>query len=253
MITTAQSLRHWLARRLAARPTWMNLLLGVCLYMTFVYMPYDFFWKPVAEDVEVWFGVRVYGWAAKASEPLHWAIYALGAYGFWRMRPWMWPWAAVYAALLTLSMFAWPIAYLGGGRGWALAIASLFFFGGLTWMLWSAREAFQPRRGSLVERYGEWAVVTGASAGIGLEFARALAEQGMNCVLVARRRGRLEDLAEILVRECGVEVKIVEADLGTADGLEAVVAAVEDVPVGLLVNNAGSDVLQARIFRGSAR
>jgi hypothetical protein len=43
------------------RPWWMNALFAFCVYMTFIYMPYDMFAKPVALDDEVWFGVRVHG------------------------------------------------------------------------------------------------------------------------------------------------------------------------------------------------
>jgi len=64
------------------RPWWMNLLLGFCLFMAVVYLPFDMFWKPVATDQEVWFGFLLERWAAKLTEPIHWAIYAAGAYGF---------------------------------------------------------------------------------------------------------------------------------------------------------------------------
>ena len=60
------------------RPWWMNGLFYFCCYMTFIYMPFDLFLKPVAEDHEIWFGFSLTGWWAKASEPLHWAIYAAG-------------------------------------------------------------------------------------------------------------------------------------------------------------------------------
>ena len=85
----------------------MQLLLGFCLFMALVYMPFDLFLKPVAEDQEVWFGFMLTGWAAKATEPLHWAIYAAGAVGFWKMRSWMWPWAAVYALQVAIGMAVW--------------------------------------------------------------------------------------------------------------------------------------------------
>ena len=68
------------------RPVWMNLIFYFCLYMTFLYMPFDLFFKPVAEDEEIWFGFTLTGWWAKATEPLHWLIYGAGAYGFAKMR-----------------------------------------------------------------------------------------------------------------------------------------------------------------------
>ena len=88
--------------KIGRRPWWMNALFAFCLYMSFAYMPFDLFWKNVATDEEVWFGLMLHGWAAKLTEPLHWAIYAGGAYGFWKMRPWMWPWAAVYTAQISI-------------------------------------------------------------------------------------------------------------------------------------------------------
>ena len=86
------------------RPWWMQPILGFCLFMAVVYMPFDMFLKPVAGDQEVWFGLMLTGWAAKATEPLHWAIYGAGAYGFWNMKRWMWPWAAVYSLQVAIAM-----------------------------------------------------------------------------------------------------------------------------------------------------
>jgi hypothetical protein len=76
------------------RSWWMNLIFYFCVYMTFLYMPFDFFLKPVQVDHEIWFGIALTGWWAKATEPLHWLIYGAGAFGFWKMRSWMWPWPA---------------------------------------------------------------------------------------------------------------------------------------------------------------
>ena len=92
-----------------SRPWWMSLIFYFCIYMTFIYMPFDLFLKPVAEDEEIWFGFTLTGWYAKATEPLHWLIYGLGAYGFWRMKKWMWPWASVYVAQIVIAMFVWNI------------------------------------------------------------------------------------------------------------------------------------------------
>lgn len=91
------------------RPIWMNAIMVFCAYMTFIYMPFDLFWKPVAEDEEVWFGFVLHGWWAKLTAPLHWAIYAAGFYGFLRMKSWMWPWAGAYAAQVAIGMLVWSI------------------------------------------------------------------------------------------------------------------------------------------------
>jgi len=89
------------------RPIWMNAVLLFCAYMTFVYLPFDMFFKPMEADQEVWFGIVLTGWAAKATEPLHWLIYGAGFYGLLRMKSWMWPWAAVYTAQVAIGMFVW--------------------------------------------------------------------------------------------------------------------------------------------------
>ena len=122
------------------RPWWMTLMWYFCLYMTFIYMPYDLFIKPVAEDREVWFGFVLEGWWAKATEPLHWAIYAAGAYGFWKMRPWMWPWAALYVAQVAIAMGVFTLLY--GGSPWMGAIAAAVFVVP-TVALWRARPVFR--------------------------------------------------------------------------------------------------------------
>jgi len=84
-------MRQWLRTLFDGRPWWMNVVMVFSAYMAFVYLPWDLFVKPVAVDEEVWFGIRFHGWAAKFLEPFHWAVYAAGAYGFRRMKPWMWP------------------------------------------------------------------------------------------------------------------------------------------------------------------
>lgn len=90
-----------------------------------------------------------------------------------------------------------------------------------------------------LRQYGDWALVTGASSGIGREFARLLAAQGLNCILVARREDRLKDLQEELEKHHGVSCRTLACDLTEPGAVDTLAAAVEDVPVGILVNNAG--------------
>lgn len=83
------------------------------------------------------------------------------------------------------------------------------------------------------------ALVTGASSGIGEEFARQLAARGHNVTLVARRSDRLNALARTLRREHKIKVSVHPADLETARGRAAVVAMLRTKGPWLLVNNAG--------------
>ncbi len=131
----------WLRENFKLRPIWMNLLLVFSAYMTFVYVPWDFFFKPVAQDQEVWFGVMFTGWAAKATEPLHWAIYAAATLGFLRMRPWMFPWASLYVVQIAIGMFVWQLLD-ERGQGLPLAIISAMPFIVLAVALWRAKPRF---------------------------------------------------------------------------------------------------------------
>jgi short-subunit dehydrogenase len=86
------------------------------------------------------------------------------------------------------------------------------------------------------------ALVTGASAGIGVEFAKQLAGRGYDLVLVARRRDRLAALAaEVSAASRGATAHVIVADLETPDAVGAIVAATEraGLTVDLLINNAG--------------
>jgi short-subunit dehydrogenase len=88
---------------------------------------------------------------------------------------------------------------------------------------------------------GKWALVTGASAGIGLALAEQLAAGGTNLILTARRRERLEALAEKLTTLHGVRIEVVPADLTLPTAPEHLFAYTEKqrIAVDLLVNNAG--------------
>ncbi len=88
------------------------------------------------------------------------------------------------------------------------------------------------------------ALVTGASSGIGREFARQLAARDHDLVLVARDTARLEELAAVLRAERGVEVEVLTADLSDRAAVQTVADRLSDAsrPVDLLVNNAGHGV-----------
>jgi hypothetical protein len=92
--------------------------------------------------------------------------------------------------------------------------------------------------GRFPDRYGAWALVAGASQGLGAEFARALAGRGMNLVLAARRKALLERLAEDLRASFSVEVRCLDGDLAAPGCAEELHAATSGLDVGLLVYNA---------------
>jgi hypothetical protein len=93
------------------------------------------------------------------------------------------------------------------------------------------------------------ALVTGASSGIGLEFAKELASRGTDLVVVARRTDRLEQLAKELT---AVKVEVVTADLATDAGVAVVEQRLRDQPVELLVNNAGVSTVGAMYKQDAA-
>ena len=83
-----------------------------------------------------------------------------------------------------------------------------------------------------------YAVITGASSGIGMAFARQLAAEGYRLVLIARRENRLQALAEEL-NKSGTESMIITADLSEKEACYRLMQQLEPVPVGILINNAG--------------
>ena len=86
--------------------------------------------------------------------------------------------------------------------------------------------------------YGPWALVVGATATVGEQFARQLGEKGMNVALVARGKERLDALAAEISEASGVETRTIAVDLGEETGIDRLRDATADLEVGFLVLNA---------------
>jgi short-subunit dehydrogenase len=94
-------------------------------------------------------------------------------------------------------------------------------------------------KSEFLKKYGPWAVVTGASEGIGAAFAVELASKGLNLVLVARREDRLEAMSRELASKFRIEVRIQPTDLASKSSALGLFINTEDLDVGLLVAAAG--------------
>lgn len=91
---------------------------------------------------------------------------------------------------------------------------------------------------SSIKVYGEWALITGASEGIGKGFARVCAANGYKLLMIARRVSLLEQTANEISSEFGVEVKTLSVDLTEESSIDTIIDFCEGLEVGLLINNA---------------
>ncbi len=91
-----------------------------------------------------------------------------------------------------------------------------------------------------VNEYGPWALITGASSGIGKEFAIQLAANKFNVVLTSRRQHLLEELGEELKAIHGIQYKAIGADLSREQSTEQILNAIDGLDIGLVVSNAGT-------------
>ena len=89
------------------------------------------------------------------------------------------------------------------------------------------------------EKYGPWALITGASRGIGAEFARQCAGRGLNLILIATNEQLLQQQKDLIEKMHGVEVSTVALDLAGEDILSLLGKATQGCEIGLLVLNAG--------------
>lgn len=98
----------------------------------------------------------------------------------------------------------------------------------------------ESRSQTFEERYGPWALIAGASEGVGASIAKQLAERGLNLLLLARNGPLLDEVASEINNVSGVSVRVLQVDLTAPDMLAQVTAATSDLQVGLLVYNAGA-------------
>jgi uncharacterized protein len=94
-----------------------------------------------------------------------------------------------------------------------------------------------------LRKFGNWALVTGATSGIGQEYANALAGHGFNLLLVARNENNLAHTAETLSRRHKVNVDTLAADLSDPNALQKIFAAADSHDVGVVISNAGAGAL----------
>ncbi len=97
--------------------------------------------------------------------------------------------------------------------------------------------SFQKSR--LKTKYGDWAIITGATSGIGLELTKQLADAGFNLVINARNLAQLEALAQQLESKYPIDIIIVAADISQQPGIEKIIQATQGLNIGLLITAAG--------------
>src|SRR5271156_3361913 len=90
------------------------------------------------------------------------------------------------------------------------------------------------------DMFGPWALITGASSGIGREFAHQVAASGINVVLVARRETLLSELGAECRKQYGVEYRVAALDLSQEGFLDQLSSVTNDLDIGLVVSNAGT-------------
>jgi uncharacterized protein len=112
-------------------------------------------------------------------------------------------------------------------------------------------DARSPAQRELHGRYGPWALIAGASDGVGAEFARQAAAAGINCILVARRLPLLDRLAQELKTQHGVEVITRSIDLSEPDAAAHMLGSAAGLEVGLFVYNAGADPFGTKFLDSS--
>ncbi|XP_057212888.1 17-beta-hydroxysteroid dehydrogenase type 3 isoform X2 [Triplophysa rosa] len=118
---------------------------------------------------------------------------------------------------------------------------TVMFFGvkllGLVMML--APKLCYPLPVSFFTSLGKWAVVTGGSDGIGRAYAQELSKHGMNVIIISRNQEKLDRAARNIELSTGTQVKVITADFTKDDMYGHIMKSLEDLDIGILVNNVG--------------
>src|SRR5262245_53985960 len=94
---------------------------------------------------------------------------------------------------------------------------------------------------AFAERYGPWALIAGASEGVGEAYARAMGARGINVVLLSRRQSVLDELAADIRDRSGVDARGLAVDLSEPDAVERVLEGTKGLEIGMLMYCAGAD------------
>ncbi len=111
------------------------------------------------------------------------------------------------------------------------------------------RKFNDPQRLEFQKHYGPWAVIAGASQGLGAAYADQLAARGINLLLIARRTELLDELAAYLTQQYAIQTQTLTLDLSCPDAAEQISRKTEGMDIGLLVYNAAFSVVGPFIDR----
>jgi hypothetical protein len=98
---------------------------------------------PAARGVEVWFGLELTGWLALATAPLHWVLFAVGAWAFWTGRKSVLTFAGLYLFYAAFSHLVWSEAS-AHGRGWPIGLVQAALISAVGYFLLSLRALEEP-------------------------------------------------------------------------------------------------------------
>jgi hypothetical protein len=102
---------------------------------------------PHVRDTEVWLGFELRGALARATAPLHWAIFAAGAWAFATARSWAWSAAACYAIYVALAHLVWS-EVSEKGQGWPMGLLQAALLSAIAGVLWNLRPRGESAHGS---------------------------------------------------------------------------------------------------------